>query len=233
MKVTELQQALRDLGYDLVDDGIYGPRTRAAVVDFQTRHNLVPDGVVGPKTELALRDARFDVYDAAMPLQRCVPLRRLADGRAPHITSGHKDRNPERKNHNGCDFFFEYKPGDPPMKVGDGGRTAKWWIPEGTQAIASADGRVVLASWSRTGYRVWIDHGGMWLTGYFHLDKLGTQVGAIVPMGYPLGRVSHNPIDSDAKHLHFEVFRGHLSDYPGGNQDPEKAWLVGAEICPA
>jgi murein DD-endopeptidase MepM/ murein hydrolase activator NlpD len=43
--VKWLQQKLR-----VAADGIFGPRTRAAVVAFQKRHRLATDGVAGPKT---------------------------------------------------------------------------------------------------------------------------------------------------------------------------------------
>jgi peptidoglycan hydrolase-like protein with peptidoglycan-binding domain len=35
-------------------DGIYGPRTRAAVIAFQREHGLIVDGIVGPQTLGAL-----------------------------------------------------------------------------------------------------------------------------------------------------------------------------------
>ncbi|MGI6188942.1 MAG: hypothetical protein GX041_08685 [Clostridiales bacterium] len=50
-EVATLQQALINLGF-LSDraDGIFGPITRKAVIDFQKANNLVPDGIAGPKT---------------------------------------------------------------------------------------------------------------------------------------------------------------------------------------
>lgn len=35
---------------NLVEDGIFGPITEEAVMDFQRRNNLISDGIVGPKT---------------------------------------------------------------------------------------------------------------------------------------------------------------------------------------
>jgi peptidoglycan hydrolase-like protein with peptidoglycan-binding domain len=46
----------RALGIDA--DGIFGPRTRAAVRSFQKRHGLVVDGIVGPQTRGALARER-------------------------------------------------------------------------------------------------------------------------------------------------------------------------------
>jgi murein DD-endopeptidase MepM/ murein hydrolase activator NlpD len=47
--VKSVQKKLR-----VAIDGIFGPRTRAAVVAFQKRHRLDADGIVGPRTLAAL-----------------------------------------------------------------------------------------------------------------------------------------------------------------------------------
>lgn len=47
--VASVQRAL-----GITADGIFGPKTRAAVKAFQKRHGLVADGIVGPKTRAAL-----------------------------------------------------------------------------------------------------------------------------------------------------------------------------------
>jgi len=59
--VVTLQNDLDQLGYNLSQDGQFGPLTRAAVVNFQQNHGLVPDGVVGPLTWAAI--------NAALPAQ--------------------------------------------------------------------------------------------------------------------------------------------------------------------
>lgn len=51
----EAQCALRSLGYAVTADGYYGPKTQAAVADFQSHHVLKVDGFVGPSTWPALR----------------------------------------------------------------------------------------------------------------------------------------------------------------------------------
>ena len=48
--VKHLQRELNRRGFDLNEDGIYGPITQHAVTVFQRRTGLTPDGIVGPKT---------------------------------------------------------------------------------------------------------------------------------------------------------------------------------------
>jgi peptidoglycan hydrolase-like protein with peptidoglycan-binding domain len=63
--VRTLQQLLRAHGQNIAVDGIFGPKTDAAVRAFQTAKNLAVDGIVGPITWSALiitvrRGARGD-----------------------------------------------------------------------------------------------------------------------------------------------------------------------------
>lgn len=52
--VSDLQSGLNQNGARLAVDGIFGPRTHAAVKDYQRANGLQVDGVVGPETRGAL-----------------------------------------------------------------------------------------------------------------------------------------------------------------------------------
>ena len=53
--VKTLQQKLKNWGYySGAVDGVFGPKTKAAVILFQKRNGLVADGIVGAKTLAAL-----------------------------------------------------------------------------------------------------------------------------------------------------------------------------------
>lgn len=54
-EVTELQKLLNSKGsYNLATDGIFGDKTKAAVMDYQEKNNLDVDGIVGDNTWGAL-----------------------------------------------------------------------------------------------------------------------------------------------------------------------------------
>jgi peptidoglycan hydrolase-like protein with peptidoglycan-binding domain len=53
-QVTDVQEALNSKGYNVSVDGIMGPQTRQAVLDFQSKNNLTQSGVVDSATMSAL-----------------------------------------------------------------------------------------------------------------------------------------------------------------------------------
>ena len=54
-EVMELQKFLNNAGYNSgATDGIFGPKTKAAVIKFETENKLKGDGVVGPKVRALL-----------------------------------------------------------------------------------------------------------------------------------------------------------------------------------
>ena len=54
--VTTLQQALKDLGYTIDTDGIFGNDTQKIVIHFQNDNNLAADGMVGSNTWTVIND---------------------------------------------------------------------------------------------------------------------------------------------------------------------------------
>lgn len=173
---------------------------------WQIAHALEVDGKAGPKTIASIMATLRPSPFLASPLPT------LPDGRKALITSEFKTRNPSRPTHNGVDYFYHWRKGDKPDRTGNGGAagqtaegTPKWVIPDGTLAIAAAAGLVLRAEVTRTGHMCWIDHGNGLRTGYFHLADLRVKTGQRVETGTPLGLVGDNPIDGDARHLHFEL----------------------------
>lgn len=174
--------------------------------------DLAPDGMFGPKTRASL-ERRIGPAPATVPFLAW-PLPVLSDGRRPYITSSFKPA--DRPNHVGLDMFYEFKLGDRPDFIGDRGGAGKGpkigdrqypkhVVPFDVTARAAGKGKVQIAGNSPTGYRIWIDHGNGWRTGYFHLLNLYLNVGDTVLPGTPLGLVGDNPKDHDGRHLHFEL----------------------------
>jgi len=175
---------------------------------WQSSHGLTADAMAGPLTLASIATAGATTAKPAPFLASPLPI--LPDGRKATITSSF--RPPDRPNHDGCDWFYEWRPGDKPDLVGDRGAAGRqadgsprWVVPYGVLAQAAAAGTVQIAGNSETGHRVWIDHGNGLRTGYFHLLDLRVEVGDKIEAGEPIGLVGDNPKDFDGRHLHFEV----------------------------
>lgn len=63
--VREVQTLLKDKGYELEADGVYGPITEKAVRDYQTKNSLAVDGVAGDETIGSLRAKTSDASQIA------------------------------------------------------------------------------------------------------------------------------------------------------------------------
>jgi peptidoglycan hydrolase-like protein with peptidoglycan-binding domain len=78
--VETLQYLLRSRGHTVAVDGIFGPKTDAAVRAFQGSKNLVVDGIVGPKTwgAIVVTVKRGDTGDAVRGVQEEFQFRNLS-----------------------------------------------------------------------------------------------------------------------------------------------------------
>lgn len=87
MDTTALQRALLALGYSVSIDGVAGPKTKAAIKDFQQRHGLTADGVAGPMTIAKLHEALATAKPApAIPSAgKVVPANWMPPGRLERI----------------------------------------------------------------------------------------------------------------------------------------------------
>ena len=85
--VRPLQRLLGARGHSVAVDGIFGPRTEAAVVAFQRSRGLVADGVVGPNTwsRLIVQVRRGSVGDAVRAVQEVIKFHDLSGGEAPPV----------------------------------------------------------------------------------------------------------------------------------------------------
>ncbi|HEX3012800.1 MAG TPA: peptidoglycan-binding domain-containing protein [Methanobacterium sp.] len=54
-QVKDIQHWLNDHGYNAgEEDGIFGEKTRGAVIQFQSAKKIVTDGIVGSQTQLTI-----------------------------------------------------------------------------------------------------------------------------------------------------------------------------------
>ena len=85
----DIQNQLNKYGYNLQVDGIVGPKTTAAIKDFQTKNNLQVDGIVGSQTWGALNKAQNTATSTPTPTPAATPQAAPAAPTAP--TFEHKE----------------------------------------------------------------------------------------------------------------------------------------------
>ena len=85
--VRPLQQLLRARGQAVAVDGIFGPRTEAAVKAFQRSRGLGQDGIVGPRTweKLVVQVKRGSTGDAVRAVQEVMRFHDQSGGEGPPI----------------------------------------------------------------------------------------------------------------------------------------------------
>ena len=85
--VRPLQQLLRARDHHVQVDGIFGPRTKSAVQDFQGSKGLSPDGIVGPLTwaRLVVHVKRGSDGDAVRAVQEVMKFHDQSDGEGPPV----------------------------------------------------------------------------------------------------------------------------------------------------
>lgn len=139
------------------------------------------------------------------------PMPALSDGRAPRTTSNYGPRTGGMYDfHYGSDILYPRLAGEP-TGLPQASSSKKWIVRTGAvPALAVADGVVTKSSWTGTGDRVQIDHGGGWKTGYMHMRGRKVQKGATIKAGTPVGIVSYNPWKHPKlglNHLHLELYK--------------------------
>jgi len=187
--VKQLQQKLKQLGYNLGAsgvDGIFGPIVKAAVIQFQQDRHLKPmDGIVGPQTWQALQQAT----PSQRQLQEGITGVLHAPVSGPitsHFGGRYHPVHGEYRQHKGIDFG----------------------VPEGTAVKAADGGKVIFIGYDQGwGNFVEVDHGDGWITRYAHLSKIDVKVGQMVKQGEAIAS-SGQTGTATGPHLHFELIKG-------------------------
>jgi peptidoglycan hydrolase-like protein with peptidoglycan-binding domain len=85
--VRPLQQLLRARKHPVTVDGIFGPKTQAAVKAFQQEKGLTADGIVGPKTwpKLIVTVKKGSTGDAVRGVQEVMKFHDESGGEGPGV----------------------------------------------------------------------------------------------------------------------------------------------------
>lgn len=101
-------------------------------------------------------------------------------------------------------------------------------VPEGTEVVAVADGKIENANWGKSyGTQCVQKVAGGWVI-YAHLSKLDVKAGDVVKAGQKIGS-SGNTGNSSGPHLHFEM-RDNIRWSAGKDLDP--SGILGVNALP-
>ncbi|MCL2313222.1 MAG: peptidoglycan DD-metalloendopeptidase family protein [Firmicutes bacterium] len=179
--VRKLQIQLKNLGYKIDIDGIFGKGTESAVMGFQLKNNLVTDGIVCIKT--------WDVLFKNEKTQIKTPKtgkKSVLEGNWKITSPFGMRMHPIKKemiHHNGVDLSG---------------------VPLNNAVYSPVDGVVHLSNYSASAGN-WIQilgNGRMYI--FMHLNKNDVKVGQQVKKGQRIGGVG-NTGASAGVHLHYEV----------------------------
>ncbi|HRI65718.1 MAG TPA: peptidoglycan-binding protein [Polyangium sp.] len=207
-EVKTLQRALRDWGFGVTPDGLFGPGTDRAVRSFQRRQGLTDDGIVGPRTWDLVLGPRTpgigtSVRDApVLTGPECFPLAKLPTADWTHAPRAFgSNRSGGHRAHAACDLY----------------------APLGTWIYAITDGEVIRGPYPfyNETYALEVHHGSF-IARYGEIQR-ATMVreGQRVKGGQPIARVGHLVgVNVASDMLHLELYRGTMSGdltvYSGG-----------------
>ncbi len=219
--VVLLQQVLEGYGFTPgTVNGIFGPRTEAAVKSFQASAGITADGIVGPQTWAALAGGEAPGAPSAIGVPVADPTTG-AHLQAFPVAGGQfnigwdqnwNDFSPATGLQN-TDFYLGGTPGHP-----TGHHGLDIFGPKGAPLAAPVTGEIVSINFDDTGKggrRITIKRGDH----YFylcHLDSVapGLKVGDTIDAGTQVGTLGNSGNASGtAPHLHFSIYRnGNYTD---------------------